>query len=73
MSKPVKGTERSPAGKAPVVVVAGGGTAGHIEPALALADAVMRLRPDAKVVALGTSRGLENKLVPARGYDLELV
>jgi UDP-N-acetylglucosamine--N-acetylmuramyl-(pentapeptide) pyrophosphoryl-undecaprenol N-acetylglucosamine transferase len=33
----------------------------------------MRLRPDAKVVALGTARGLENKLVPARGYPLELI
>ncbi|CCH34145.1 UDP-N-acetylglucosamine-N-acetylmuramyl-(pentapeptide) pyrophosphoryl-undecaprenol N-acetylglucosamine transferase [Saccharothrix espanaensis DSM 44229] len=55
------------------MVVAGGGTAGHIEPALALADAVMRLRPDARVVALGTERGLENKLVPARGYQLELI
>ncbi len=73
MSKPVKGTERSAAGKAPVVVVAGGGTAGHIEPALALADAVKRLRPDATVIALGTERGLENKLVPARGYELELI
>lgn len=73
MSKPVKGTERAAAGKAPVVVVAGGGTAGHIEPALALADAVKRLRPDATVIALGTERGLENKLVPARGYDLELI
>ncbi|HVV10383.1 undecaprenyldiphospho-muramoylpentapeptide beta-N-acetylglucosaminyltransferase [Amycolatopsis sp.] len=58
---------------APTVVVAGGGTAGHIEPALALADAVMRLRPDATVVALGTPRGLENELVPARGYPLELI
>ncbi|HEY1575128.1 MAG TPA: undecaprenyldiphospho-muramoylpentapeptide beta-N-acetylglucosaminyltransferase [Pseudonocardiaceae bacterium] len=55
------------------MVVAGGGTAGHVEPALALADAVMRLRPDARVVALGTRRGLENKLVPARGYPLELI
>ncbi|WP_410643227.1 undecaprenyldiphospho-muramoylpentapeptide beta-N-acetylglucosaminyltransferase [Amycolatopsis sp. lyj-346] len=73
MSNPVKGAERAAAGKGPVVVVAGGGTAGHIEPALALADAVMRLRPDAKVVALGTERGLENKLVPARGYPLELI
>jgi UDP-N-acetylglucosamine--N-acetylmuramyl-(pentapeptide) pyrophosphoryl-undecaprenol N-acetylglucosamine transferase len=54
-------------------VVAGGGTAGHIEPALALADAVMRLRPDARIVALGTRRGLENTLVPARGYPLELI
>jgi UDP-N-acetylglucosamine--N-acetylmuramyl-(pentapeptide) pyrophosphoryl-undecaprenol N-acetylglucosamine transferase len=57
----------------PCVVVAGGGTAGHIEPAMALADAVMRLRPDARVVALGTRRGLENTLVPARGYPLELI
>lgn len=73
MSKPVKGTQRSAEGRAPVVVVAGGGTAGHIEPALALADAVKRLRPDAEVIALGTERGLENKLVPARGYPLELI
>ncbi|MEU3274161.1 undecaprenyldiphospho-muramoylpentapeptide beta-N-acetylglucosaminyltransferase [Saccharomonospora sp. NPDC006951] len=62
-----------PATKAPTVVVAGGGTAGHIEPAMALADAVMRLRPDARVVALGTERGLENQLVPSRGYQLELI
>ena len=55
------------------VVVAGGGTAGHIEPALALADAVRRLRPDASVTALGTERGLESTLVPQRGYPLELI
>lgn len=59
--------------RGPSVVVAGGGTAGHIEPALALADAVRRLRPDAEVTALGTERGLENRLVPARGYELELI
>lgn len=59
--------------RAPTVVVAGGGTAGHIEPALALADAVRRLEPDATVVALGSERGLERDLVPARGYPLELV
>ncbi|WP_033400936.1 undecaprenyldiphospho-muramoylpentapeptide beta-N-acetylglucosaminyltransferase [Actinokineospora enzanensis] len=55
------------------VVIAGGGTAGHIEPALALADAVRRLRPDARVVALGTERGLEKTIVPARGYPLEMI
>jgi UDP-N-acetylglucosamine--N-acetylmuramyl-(pentapeptide) pyrophosphoryl-undecaprenol N-acetylglucosamine transferase len=52
------------------VVVAGGGTAGHVEPALATADALRRLRPDAVVTALGTSAGLEARLVPARGYPL---
>ncbi|QJY49533.1 undecaprenyldiphospho-muramoylpentapeptide beta-N-acetylglucosaminyltransferase [Pseudonocardia broussonetiae] len=55
------------------VVVAGGGSAGHIEPALALADAVRRLHPDARVTALGTERGLDTTLVPARGYPLELI
>ena len=74
-SRPAKETTTgaSPAGRPPTVVVAGGGTAGHIEPAMALADAVLRLRPDAKVVALGTARGLENTLVPERGYPLELI
>lgn len=66
-------TGGTPGRKAPTVVIAGGGTAGHIEPALAFADAVKRLRPDAEVIALGTERGLETKLVPARGYRLELV
>ncbi|MGH4026676.1 MAG: undecaprenyldiphospho-muramoylpentapeptide beta-N-acetylglucosaminyltransferase [Pseudonocardiaceae bacterium] len=58
---------------APSVVIAGGGTAGHIEPALALADAVCRAVPDARVTALGTARGLETTLVPERGYPLELI
>ncbi|GAA3229939.1 undecaprenyldiphospho-muramoylpentapeptide beta-N-acetylglucosaminyltransferase [Pseudonocardia petroleophila] len=57
----------------PSVVVAGGGSAGHIEPALALADAVRRLAPDARVTALGTERGLDSTLIPARGYPLELI
>lgn len=63
----------APQRSGPCVVVAGGGTAGHIEPALALADAITRCRPDSRVVALGTERGLENQLVPSRGYPLELV
>lgn len=55
------------------MVVAGGGTAGHIEPALAVADAVALLDPTARITALGTHRGLEVTLVPERGYDLELI
>lgn len=50
------------------VAVAGGGTAGHIEPAMNVADALAAL--GVEVVALGTSRGLEQTLVPARGYRL---
>lgn len=52
------------------VVLAGGGTAGHVEPALALADALRRRDPSTVVTALGTATGLEARLVPARGYDL---
>ncbi|WP_231568725.1 undecaprenyldiphospho-muramoylpentapeptide beta-N-acetylglucosaminyltransferase [Rhodococcus sp. MEB064] len=55
------------------VVVAGGGTAGHIEPALAVADALRELDPSVRVTALGTERGLETTLVPARGYPLALI
>lgn len=55
------------------VVVAGGGTAGHIEPALAVADALRELVPGIRVTALGTERGLETKLVPERGYELALI
>ena len=45
------------------VVLAGGGTAGHIEPALALADALRRADPQLSIVCLGTERGLETRLV----------
>lgn len=55
------------------VVVAGGGTAGHIEPALAVADALRELAPGIRVTALGTERGLETTLVPERGYELALI
>ncbi|MEV6562623.1 undecaprenyldiphospho-muramoylpentapeptide beta-N-acetylglucosaminyltransferase [Nocardia sp. NPDC051756] len=55
------------------VIVAGGGTAGHIEPALAVADALRRLDDSIRVTALGTERGLETRLVPERGYPLELI
>lgn len=55
------------------VVVAGGGTAGHIEPALNLADALVRIDPSITVSALGTQKGLETRLVPARGYELDLI
>jgi UDP-N-acetylglucosamine--N-acetylmuramyl-(pentapeptide) pyrophosphoryl-undecaprenol N-acetylglucosamine transferase len=55
------------------VVLAGGGTAGHIEPAMAVADALVALDPTVRITALGTARGLETRLVPERGYDLKLI
>ena len=55
------------------VVLAGGGTAGHVEPALAVADALRRRDPATEVTVVGTARGIETRLVPERGYRLELV
>lgn len=63
----------SPAGVVSSVVLAGGGTAGHVEPAMAVADALSALDPGIRITALGTQRGLETRLVPERGYHLELI
>ena len=50
--------------------MAGGGTGGHVYPAIAIADAVTDLRPDARVVFAGTEDRLEARAVPAAGYAL---
>ena len=55
------------------VVIAAGGTGGHIYPGLAVADAIKRAEPDAHVAFVGTSRGLEDRLIPPRGYPLHKV
>lgn len=55
------------------IVLAGGGTAGHIEPALAVADAVRRIDPTIEIEFIGTATGLESLLVPQRGYRLRSI
>ena len=50
----------------PVVAVAGGGTGGHLYPALAIADALRARRPDVRVLFVGAARGLEARVLPAR-------
>ena len=55
------------------ILLAGGGTAGHVSPLLALADCLRRRDPAVEVVALGTSEGLESRLVPERGYEFATV
>jgi len=57
----------------PSIVIAGGHSAGHIEPAMNVADEIRRLAPEALITALGTERGLDTTLIPARGYPLELI
>jgi UDP-N-acetylglucosamine--N-acetylmuramyl-(pentapeptide) pyrophosphoryl-undecaprenol N-acetylglucosamine transferase len=54
-------------------LIAGGGTGGHVFPALALAGEIRRRRPDAPIVFVGTRRGLESDLVPRAGWPLEFV
>ena len=55
------------------VVIAGGGSAGHVEPALAIADALRAAKPSMQITLLGTAQGLETRLVPARGYPLRVI
>jgi UDP-N-acetylglucosamine--N-acetylmuramyl-(pentapeptide) pyrophosphoryl-undecaprenol N-acetylglucosamine transferase len=56
----------------PVVLLAGGGTGGHVFPAIAVAEALQQLA-DVDVVFCGTARGLEARVIPARGWRLETV
>ena len=51
-------------------LLAGGGTAGHVNPLLAVADGLRARDPQAQVRVLGTREGLEARLVPQRGYEL---
>jgi UDP-N-acetylglucosamine--N-acetylmuramyl-(pentapeptide) pyrophosphoryl-undecaprenol N-acetylglucosamine transferase len=55
------------------IALACGGTAGHVYPALALADAYGESHPGTELLFIGTPAGIESKLVPAHGYRLELV
>jgi UDP-N-acetylglucosamine--N-acetylmuramyl-(pentapeptide) pyrophosphoryl-undecaprenol N-acetylglucosamine transferase len=57
----------------PSIVLAGGGSAGHTSPLIATADALRRIDPTIEIVALGTERGLETRVVPEAGYRLELI
>ena len=51
------------------VLMTGGGTAGHINPALAIADTIRAHHPDAKFLFVGAPQGMEARLVPAAGYE----
>lgn len=55
------------------VIFAGGGTGGHINPAISVADYLKSIYPDMEALFIGTKKGLETKLVPAAGYDIEYI
>jgi len=55
------------------VLIAAGGTGGHIYPGIAVANEIMRRNPASVVRFVGTARGLENRLVPQAGFELSLI
>ena len=63
-------TRASTSGPIGAIVIAGGGTGGHVFPGVAIADEIKRRNPSARVAFIGTERGLEKKLVPQNGHEL---
>ncbi|WP_418969806.1 undecaprenyldiphospho-muramoylpentapeptide beta-N-acetylglucosaminyltransferase [Alloscardovia omnicolens] len=55
------------------IVLAGGGTAGHVNPLLSIAQCIRRLEPQAQISVIGTSAGLESRLVPQAGFELDTI
>ncbi len=55
------------------VIIAAAGTAGHINPGLAIANKIKKENPKSEIIFLGTTRGLENDLVPRAGYELKTI
>ena len=55
------------------VIISAAGTGGHINPGIAIANKIKEENPDARIVFIGTNRGLENDLVPRAGYELKTI
>lgn len=53
------------------VIIAGGGTGGHVFPAISIAEEIVSRGPENEVLFVGTKRGMENKLVAQRGYEIK--
>ena len=54
-------------------IIAAAGTGGHINPGIAIANKIKQEEPDSKIIFIGTTRGIENDLVPRAGYELKTV
>lgn len=55
------------------LIVTGGGSGGHIYPAIAIADKIKEMEPDSEILYIGNEVGLENEIVPKAGYNIKLV
>ena len=55
------------------VIMTGGGTGGHIYPAIAIADRIMERNNNPEILFVGTEKGLEKELVPKSGYNMKFI
>ena len=55
------------------IVIAGGGTGGHLYPGIAVARELLRRRPDTVITFAGTSRGIEARVIPREGFELDVL
>jgi UDP-N-acetylglucosamine--N-acetylmuramyl-(pentapeptide) pyrophosphoryl-undecaprenol N-acetylglucosamine transferase len=55
------------------IIIAGGGTGGHLFPGIAIAEEVKKRNRDNRVLFVGTERGIEKRVLPGLGYDLALI
>ena len=55
------------------VIMTGGGTGGHIYPAIAVAEEIRRRNPEAEILFVGTDHGMEKDIIPKYGYELKFI
>ena len=55
------------------VLLAGGGTGGHVYPAIAIANKIKEHNPDCEILFVGTKNGIESEIVPKAGFELKTV
>src|SRR5262245_9997971 len=55
------------------ILIAGGGTGGHLYPGVAVAREILRRRPDARIAFAGTAQGIEARVIPREGFPLEII
>jgi len=73
MKPPIAGDETDDRSAVLPVVIAGGGTGGHLFPGIAVAREILARRPGARITFAGTARGVESRLIPREGFELDLL